>query len=205
VEERRDPRRSTTQEDLAAILGNPDALRLLAFGAKTMGRFVETSRTMSRLAFEATGLAPASTSYHGTPTSPRPRSDSQSATSEPAAPTIPDGTMLVPVDAWNRVLDQLGNLHEAGQDLAEARERAARAETTAEFQVERREIAEAERDRLAAELEELRAAARPKPRAERAPAPAEPAPVADNGASSPAAGSTVGRRMRSRLIRILDR
>jgi len=41
--------------------------------------------------------------------------------------------MLVPIDSWTRVLDQLGNLHEAGQQLAEARERAAKAETEAAF------------------------------------------------------------------------
>ena len=51
----------------------------------------------------------------------------------PAEPT----TMLVPIDAWNRVLDQLGNLHQAGQELAEARERAARAETESQFLRER--------------------------------------------------------------------
>ena len=49
----------------------------------------------------------------------------------------PDGAMLVPIDAWNRMLNQLGNLHEAGQQLAEARERAARAETEAAFLRER--------------------------------------------------------------------
>lgn len=42
-------------------------------------------------------------------------------------------TMIVPVDAWNKMLTQLGNLHEAGQQLAEARERAAKAETEAAF------------------------------------------------------------------------
>jgi hypothetical protein len=42
-------------------------------------------------------------------------------------------TMIVPIDAWNKMLAQLGNLHEAGQQLAEARERAARAETEASF------------------------------------------------------------------------
>lgn len=45
----------------------------------------------------------------------------------------PEGTMLVPLDAWDKMLNQLGNLHEAGQQLAEARERAARAETEASF------------------------------------------------------------------------
>jgi hypothetical protein len=54
---------------------------------------------------------------------------------EQAAP--PPGTMLVPIEAWDKMLHQLGNLHEAGQQLAEARERAARAETEATFLRER--------------------------------------------------------------------
>jgi len=41
--------------------------------------------------------------------------------------------MIVPIDAFNKMLSQLGNLHEAGQQLAEARERAAKAETEATF------------------------------------------------------------------------
>ncbi len=45
--------------------------------------------------------------------------------------------MIVPIDAWNKMLSQLGNLHEAGQQLAEARERAAKAETEAVFLRER--------------------------------------------------------------------
>ena len=45
----------------------------------------------------------------------------------------PPGTMIVPIDAWNKMLNQLGNLHEAGQQLAEARERAAKAETESKF------------------------------------------------------------------------
>ena len=50
-------------------------------------------------------------------------------------PSVPSGgeTMIVPIDAWNKMLTQLGNLHEAGQQLADARERAAKAETEAEF------------------------------------------------------------------------
>jgi hypothetical protein len=63
----------------------------------------------------------------------------------PPAPTVdveqvstpPPGTMLVPIDAWDKMLLQLGNLHQAGQQLAEARERAARAETEAAFLRER--------------------------------------------------------------------
>ena len=49
----------------------------------------------------------------------------------------PPGTMIVPIDAWNKMLNQLGNLHEAGQQLAEARERAAKAETESTFLRER--------------------------------------------------------------------
>jgi hypothetical protein len=56
--------------------------------------------------------------------------------SPPAQPPEP-ATMIVPVDAWNKMLNQLGNLHEAGQQLAEARERAAKAETEAMFLRER--------------------------------------------------------------------
>lgn len=48
-----------------------------------------------------------------------------------------EGSVLVPIDAWNRMIAQLGNLHEAGQQLADARERAAKAETEATFLRER--------------------------------------------------------------------
>ena len=41
--------------------------------------------------------------------------------------------MLVPIDAWTRILEQVGNLHEAGQELADAKERAAKAETENTF------------------------------------------------------------------------
>lgn len=54
----------------------------------------------------------------------------------PPAP-VPDDHVLVPLDAWEKVLLQLGNLHTAGQELAEARERAAKAETEAQFLRER--------------------------------------------------------------------
>lgn len=66
------------------------------------------------------------------PTPPQP-----SAVSSGPAPETPEGSVLVPVDAWNRMINQLGNLHEAGQQLAEARERAAKAETEATFLRER--------------------------------------------------------------------
>ena len=50
---------------------------------------------------------------------------------------VPPDTMIVPVAAWDKMLLQLGNLHEAGQQLAESRERAAKAETEAKFLRER--------------------------------------------------------------------
>ncbi|MGB7861042.1 MAG: hypothetical protein WBM90_11140 [Acidimicrobiia bacterium] len=59
------------------------------------------------------------------------------STDAPPPPDTPPGTMLVPIDAWDKMLLQLGNLHEAGQQLAEARERAAKAETEATFLRER--------------------------------------------------------------------
>jgi DNA-binding transcriptional MerR regulator len=57
-------------------------------------------------------------------------------------------SMLVPRDAWDKLMDQLGNLHEAGLQLAEARERAAKAETEAVFLRERLAEIRAERDDL---------------------------------------------------------
>jgi hypothetical protein len=86
------------------------------------------------------------------------------ATTPPVSPTeeppgdTPEGSVLVPIDAWNRMISQLGNLHEAGQQLATARERAAKAETEATFLRER--------------LAELRRQVD-----ERPPPPAQPDPV----------------------------
>jgi hypothetical protein len=76
-----------------------------------------------------------------TPAARQPPEDTRHETRDtrheaPARATEPD-TMIVPVDAWNKMLNQLGNLHEAGQQLAEARERAAKAETEAQFLRER--------------------------------------------------------------------
>ena len=47
--------------------------------------------------------------------------------------STPEESLLVPLDAWNTVLNQLGNLHEANQMMAVARERAAKAEAESEF------------------------------------------------------------------------
>ena len=51
----------------------------------------------------------------------------------PEVKNVSEDSLLVPLDAWNTVLNQLGNLHEASQQMAEARERAAKAEAEAEF------------------------------------------------------------------------
>ena len=80
------------------------------------------------------------------------------------APETPPGTMLVPIDAWDKMLIQLGNLHQAGQELAEARERAAKAETEVRFLKER-----------LAEQRQLQ---------EEAPEPAKPPPI-ETAASPP--------------------
>ncbi len=87
---------------------------------------------------------------------------------EPSS-TTPPGTILVPVDSWTRVLEQLGNLHQAGQDLAEARERAAKAETEAKFL--REQLADARAKKKAAPKP------RPKPKATATPQPVEAIPA----------------------------
>ena len=98
-------------------------------------------------------------------------------------------SILVPLDAWTRVLEQLGNLHQAGQDLAAARERAARAETEVQF--------------LKEQLAEAKKAAKPAPEP-RAPRPA-PSPEAPK-ASSPAGSGTIDLRgPRARVVRARNR
>ena len=44
-----------------------------------------------------------------------------------------ENNLIVPLEAWQTVLNQLGNLHEANQLMAEARERAAKSEAEAEL------------------------------------------------------------------------
>ena len=55
------------------------------------------------------------------------------AINEDVEASVDEENMLVPVSAWKKVLDQLGNLHEADKLMAEARERAAKAEAESEF------------------------------------------------------------------------
>jgi hypothetical protein len=77
----------------------------------------------------------------------KPRSR-RSPSADERAPVADATTMLVPRDAWDKLMDQLGNLHEAGQMMAEARERAAKAETEVAFLRERLSDLRSERDRL---------------------------------------------------------
>jgi DNA-binding transcriptional MerR regulator len=78
--------------------------------------------------------------------SPAPRPASTAAPPARTGPTEDGTAMLVPRDAWDRLMDQLGNLHDAGVQLAEARERAARAETETTFLRERLTELRTERD-----------------------------------------------------------
>lgn len=115
------------------------------------------------------------------PESASPTVPSSGVRPEPAAPAepsvVPAGTMIVPIDAWNKMLNQLGNLHEAGQQLAVARERAAKAETEAKFLRDRLAELRRTQDRSAAAPQTSPAAANLPSEApaatERAPAPPE--------------------------------
>ncbi len=116
--------------------------------------------------WDATGRRPAPSRERRPPERPAP--------AEPAEPDDrPDfrpehaetDAVLVPIDEWARILSQLGNLHEAGRELAEARERAAKAETESVFLRERR-LRE-----MRGRMEDLEAeAARPDPEPEPTPA-----------------------------------
>ena len=92
------------------------------------------------------------------------------------------GRMVVPIDTWSRILEQVGHVHEAGQQLAEARERAARAETENRF--------------LREQLAELK---KGRPRR----APAAPAAPAAAGSTDPA-GTATG-AVASRIDRVRRR
>lgn len=120
--------------------------------------------------------------------------------------TGPDG-VLVPLDTWTRVMEQLGNLHEAGQELAEARERAARAETEAEFLREQLRELKARQRRPAKPKPPPATAAEPVASAADAPRPAQ-SPLPASASRRAAAGATARAgvdRARQRLVVWLDR
>ena len=78
----------------------------------------------------------------------KPRTTGSGRRSDAPGPVADGSSMLVPRDAWDKLMDQLGNLHEAGQMLADARERAGKAETEAKFLRERLAEMREERDEL---------------------------------------------------------
>lgn len=92
-------------------------------------------------------VTPESIAHHLSRTAPRTQAPPRGRST---GPTDDGAAMLVPRDAWDRLMDQLGNLHEAGLHLAEARERAAKAETEASFLRERLAEMRTERDDLRA-------------------------------------------------------
>lgn len=122
-------RRSTIPSYLSPTAAGTN-IRMVELGgvaqrAADLGRSIAPDRTQSKPAGEAETAQP----------SPEPATaPSPNAETEAAAPA---GTMIVPIDAWNKMLNQLGNLHEAGQQLAIVTERAAKAETEAKFLRER--------------------------------------------------------------------
>lgn len=93
--------------------------------------------------------------------------------------------VLVPLDSWQQLLRQLGNLHEAGRDLAEARERAAKAETEARFLRER--------------LAELRQQPAPAPTPEPSPTPR---PTTEPTVATAMPHRSVGMRIVTRIGRV---
>ena len=141
---RKDTVDSYLESDGETALRMVDLDSLLA-RATALGRTASPSVPLSRGTGESASQGDQETSDLRPQTSdPEPDSETTTdhgpRTSDPTPepePAEPEGTMLVPVDAWNKMLNQLGNLHEAGQQLAEARERAAKAETESIFLRER--------------------------------------------------------------------
>jgi hypothetical protein len=107
------------------------------------------------------------------PLSPEPVEPEEPFAGSSATP--PDGTMIVPIAAWDKMLMQLGNLHEAGQQLAESRERAAKAETEATFLRER--LGELRRELQASRSTPPVPAPAPEPRGEPERKPQQPEAV----------------------------
>lgn len=94
----------------------------------------------------------------------RPRTDPRTTSADVSSPVLSGDYLPVPRSEWAAVMAQLGNLHQAGQDLAEARERAARAETEAAFLRER--LAEL-RERTTATSADVEQLVEPAPRPRR--------------------------------------
>lgn len=134
-------------------------------------RMVDLEAVVARAEELGRTVAPQSpASQNNAPQNQEPRAKNQESDleAEASVPT-PEGepaTMIVPVDAWNKMLNQLGNLHEAGQQLAEARERAAKAETESTFL--REQLAE-RRASDSSDVSEIPPSTDPEPLSETAP------------------------------------
>lgn len=123
--------------------------------AGTSIRMVDLDGVLQRATDLGRPVAPVGESDRTPDTAPA-TADAVADTAPFSAPPLPvepapPGTMIVPIDAWNKMLNQLGNLHEAGQQLAVAKERAAKAETEAKFLRER--LAEMRREPASAAVE----------------------------------------------------
>lgn len=135
------PRGWISLDDAAALTGVPvSTIRNWARKQRVTSRLRDGGRVVlrSEVLARASELGRLTRRPETEPTSPpEPPPEPEPAAGMPPPPPIPEGSMLVPIDEWRRILGQLGNLHEAGQQLAEARERAAKAETEATFLKER--------------------------------------------------------------------
>lgn len=162
-----------------------------------MRRFVGTTAKLSagfwdevaRLAGPASGQAADPTASASNEEEPTPQDLPEQ--SDAAETEAPSAGVLVPLDTWTRVMDQLGNLHEAGQQLAEARERAARAETQVEFL--REQLADTRRDLETSRRRPPKQKTTPQP----TPAQADDAPLPIIDSASP--GSRRVQQARARL------
>lgn len=119
--------------------------------------------------------------------------ESESPSPTPAPPAKRSEGVLVPLDQWTSLLNQLGNLHQAGQQLAEARERAAKAETEARFFSERLK-------EMRTELAEAKLQASPPE-----PIPAPPQPVDRLATESSSTDRVLIVKLPPRLARLIKR
>jgi hypothetical protein len=138
------------RDELAAALRELDTLRL---EQRVERRFEALADALERV------VGAAETHTDPAAREPPPReADSGFAEAPEPADGEQGGGLLVPLTAWQRMLEQLGHLHEAGQQLADARERAAKAETESGFLRERVRDLRAEVARLTQEAQATRPA-----------------------------------------------
>jgi hypothetical protein len=137
------------RDELEAALRELDTLRL---EQRVERRFEALADALERVVGAA--------ETHTAPAQEPPSRDADSDLAEAPEPEAREqgGGLLVPLTAWQRMLEQLGHLHEAGQQLADARERAAKAETENGFLRERVRDLRADVARLTQEAQVTRPA-----------------------------------------------